>query len=122
MKKKLSIIALLLALSACGSSEPPIKIEASDNVGVKVFAIVDQLEVKDIIVNRGNCKMANGGQLGEALFGKSLPAGQLGEALFGKSLPKSLKFGESILVVFTGPCEIAEVEVETDQGVWTQKY
>ena len=107
MKKTFYLTALLFGLSACSESSPPVKIETFDRVNpifkvkyteVKVTAISDEIEVENIVVNRGNCKME------------------------GKKLPKILKFGESVSVSFSTPCSASEVEIVTNDGNWTMNY
>lgn len=109
MKKVIIVSSLILFLSACGDSEPPVKIETFDKVNslfgakyveVKVTGIADEVVVEDIIVNRGNCKR---------------------ETLFAK-LPKTLKFGQSVSPTFSAPCVASEVSVITSSGDWTVEY
>lgn len=114
MKKMAVIFALTGLLIGCGKSEPNVDIETYDKVNqlfginyveVKVKAISDEVTVEDIIVNRGNCKIEN-----KNIFnGKPI-------------LPKQLKFGESVSVSFSGPCEAAQVDVVTNNGSWTVSY
>jgi len=108
------IFALTGMLIGCGESEPNIDIETYDKVNqifgikyveVKVKAISDEVTVEDVIVNRGNCKIENK----NILTGKSI-------------LPKKLKFGDSVSVSFSGPCEAAQVDVVTSDGSWTVSY
>lgn len=114
IKKTIITLTIVLTLSACGNSEPPVKIEAYNKINeiwgikyvqVKVSAIVDEVIVNDVIVNRGNCKIENK----NFITGKAI-------------IPKSLKFGESVSVSFSGPCEASQVEVVTDKGDWTETY
>ena len=109
MKKVLVLSSVVFALSGCGDSEPPVKIETFDKVnsifGIKyvevtVTGIADEVVVEDIIVNRGNCKR---------------------ETVFAK-LPKKLKFGESVSPTFAAPCIASEVSVITNDGDWTVNY
>lgn len=114
MKKMVVIFALTGLLIGCGESEPNVDIETYDKVNqifgikyveVKVKAISDEVTVEDVIVNRGNCKIEN-----KNFFnGKPI-------------LPKQLKFGESVSVSFSGPCEAAQVDVVTNDGSWTVSY
>ncbi len=114
MKKIVIAFTLTGFLVGCGNSEPNVNIEAFDKVNqifgikyvlVKVKAISDEVIVEDVIVNRGNCKIENK----NVLNGKAI-------------LPKKLKFGESVSVSFSGPCEVAQVDVVTDDGSWTVEY
>lgn len=114
MKKMVAIFALTGLLIGCGESEPNVNIETYNKVNqifgikyveVKVKAISDEVTVEDVIVNRGSCKIEN-----KNFFnGKPI-------------LPKQLKFGESVSVSFSGPCEAAQVDVVTNDGSWTVSY
>jgi len=114
MKKMAVIFALTGLIIGCGDSEPNVDIETYNKVNqlfrikyveVKVKAISDEVTVDDVIVNRGNCKIENK----NTLNGKPI-------------LPKQLRFGESVSVSFSGPCEAAQVDVVTDDGSWTVSY
>lgn len=114
MKKLAVICALTGLLIGCGESEPNVDIETYDKVNqifgikyveVKVKAISDEVTIDDVIVNRGNCKIEN-----KNIFN--------GETI----LPKQLKFGESVSVSFSGPCEASQVDVVTNDGSWTVSY
>lgn len=113
MKKLTAIFALTGMLIGCGESKPNVDIETYDKVNqlfgikyveVKVKSISDEVTVEDVIVNRGNCKIEK-----NFLNGKSI-------------LPKQLKFGESVSVSFSGPCEAVQVDVVTNDGSWTVSY
>jgi uncharacterized protein YxeA len=105
--KKIVVILMAIILIACGEIEPSVTVDVYDKVNplfkikyvlVKVTAIVDEIEVQNVIVNRGNCKIE------------------------GNKLPKTLFFGQSISVAFSGPCQASEVEVITDDGDWIESY
>ena len=107
-------IAAAAMTSGCRDSKPNVDIETRDKVNpvfgiryvlVKAKATEDNVVVKDIIVNRGKCKIENVDFLSK-------------EPL----LPKKLKFGESVSVSFSGPCEASEVEVVTNTGSWIESY
>ena len=113
MKNPILLTGMTVLLSACGRSEPPIKIETYDRtnaifnvpyVEVDVTAVVDKITIENIIVNRGNCKIENVTYNGR------------------RKLPRKLVFGESVSVSFGTPCYASEVEVETNQGSWTMAY
>ncbi|MBV5311372.1 hypothetical protein [Chromatium okenii] len=92
-------------------SQPAVKIEVYSKVNqifkvtyiqVKVFSVVDEVVVNDIILNRGNCKIENIDIL------RNRPI-----------IPKKLKFGESVSISFSAPCKKAlQVDVITNQGSW----
>ena len=114
MKTILLTIAATVATCGCLNSKPNVDIETRDKVNpvfgvryvlVKAKATEDNVIVKDIIVNRGNCKIENVDFLSKEPI-----------------LPKKLKFGESVSVSFSGPCEASEVEVVTNTGRWTESY
>lgn len=65
---------------------------------VDITAIVDSVEVQDVIGNRGNCKMPT--------FDQS-------------EFPKNLHFGEKRTVRFANGCNLIEIEVVTDKGSFT---
>jgi len=115
MNKILPVIALVL-LTACGDDipeEPPISIETYDKqaayyqkyVEVIVRAKVDEIEIKDIIVNRGNCKINKRGWISREF-----------------ALPARLQYGSTYSATFVPPCSASQVDVETNQGVWTVNY
>lgn len=108
------VIALAGALMGCSDPEPNIEIETFNKVNqlfgvnyvqVKVKTIQDDVTVEDIIVNKGNCKIENQ----NAYTRKPI-------------IPKQLKFGESVSVAFTAPCETTQVDVVTNNGSWTVSY
>lgn len=72
---------------------------------VKITAIADKAEIKDIVVNRGNCRVDKK----YAITGRSM-------------LPKTLNYGESITFFVLSSCSVLQVDVITDQGNWTMHY
>ena len=114
--KKLLPLGLLCLLTACGDNlpdEPPISIETYDKqaayyqkyVEVIVRAKVDEIEIKDIVVNRGNCKINKMGWISREF-----------------ALPTTLQYGNMYSATFVSPCSASQVDVETDQGTWTANY
>ncbi|WP_339398371.1 hypothetical protein [Denitratimonas sp. CY0512] len=64
---------------------------------LKISSAADQIEIRDVVVNRGNCK---------------LPAWQV------EKLPTKLKFGQSMQIKFSaGDCDPAEVSISTNYGM-----
>lgn len=111
MQKYLAGFALAICLSGCGET-PPFDIDTYDQwddfykrsyVKIKISATTQQIEIQDIIVNRGNCERR------EAMG-------------YRQHLPKKLDFGEYFTTTFLGPCEAKQVDVFTDLGEWTWSY
>lgn len=93
MKKYAVLIAA--ALAGCGS-EPPVSVELGHNQfgqpDVKITSIIDEVTVKDITLNRGNCK-----------------------AETRSPLPKTIKFGQSFNAV--SACQnLIEISLSTSKG------
>ena len=108
------VITAAILVSGCLDSKPNVDIETRDKINplfgipyvqVKARALDDNVTVEDIIVNRGNCKIEN------VEFMSKKPI-----------LPKTLKFGESVSVSFSGPCQASQVDVVTNKGRWSQSY
>ncbi|WP_116426021.1 hypothetical protein [Pseudomonas citronellolis] len=97
MKKYLATLIISVSLSAC-SSEPPVNIELSYGFGgtpmFKVTSKVDEVEIRSIQINRGNCEITN----------------------THKALPYKLKFGESLSVGAPGCPNALEASISTSKG------
>lgn len=65
---------------------------------VDVTAIVDSVEVQEVIGNRGNCKMTSVHQA---------------------NFPRSLQYGESVTAGFIAGCRLIQVDVVTDKGTFS---
>lgn len=116
-KHKLTVFlaAILLSFSAMANpAESPIQIDIYNEIsrsGIELNLVdvvaLDNVIVKDIIINRGNC---------------TLSVKQLG--LFSNQFPAKLSYGETSTASISGktfmdPCKnILEVEVVTDKGNW----
>lgn len=116
-KRKLVVFLTAFPLSFSAMAVPtqsPIQIELYDEItrsGTELNLIdvvaLDNVIVKDIIINRGNCTLA---------------IKQLG--LFSNQFPAKLSYGETSTVAISGKtfmdsCKnILEVEVVTDKGNW----
>ena len=109
MKRTILPLLILGFLTACDKGDPPIDIIAYDSENlygmpyvkvsvVSVVSKVDEIEVREITVNRGNCKRNIG------------------------SYTKTLKFGQEYSTTFQAPCRASQVDVETDAGDWTVTY
>jgi len=114
MKMKSSSILIGLCfsvLAGCGNSEPAVKIEVYENIRnqmsgnryneVVVTAITDEVIIEDILVNRGDCK-------------RKYP--------FGEFSPVTLKFGRTISQRYSTFCSMTQVDVVTDDEVWSVSY
>ncbi len=112
MLKKTLLLLFAFVLTACsGDYSPSIKIDTYDEyshnsayVEIEITAIVDDVEVQDIIVNRGNC----------TVFTKN--------RVTRVRLPRRLRYGEYITVATNSRCSASEVEVITDDGDWVETY
>lgn len=115
LKLVILLTALPLSFSAIANPiEAPIEITiyteiSNKGIESRVIDVValDDIIVKDIIVNRGNCNLA---------------LKQLG--MFNMQFPAKLSYGQTSTVVTTGktfmePCKnVLEVEVVTNKGNW----
>ncbi len=97
MNKYLAILIMSISFSGC-ASEPPISIDLSYGFGgtplLKVTSKVDEVEVRSIEVNRGNCSITNP----------------------HKAMPYKLKFAESLTVGAPGCPNVLEATVATSEG------
>ncbi|WP_323773889.1 hypothetical protein [Alcanivorax sp.] len=116
MKKYLTGCGLAFLLSGCGDT-PPVDIRSSkiaDNgfgaveapfLSITATAKSDDLEIREIIVNKGNCQRMNS-------------ARAMGQEMTSR-LPKTVSRGEGVIQAFDYSCNAIEVEVVTDVGSWT---
>lgn len=110
MKKLVLIASAFIVLSGCGDSDAPIDIEiyqltsnlGSPYVEVKVISLVDKIEVKEIEINRGNCQLYKIYRYG--------------------SLPKTITYGGHFSMTSSFECDPRQVDVTTDNGVWSFTY
>lgn len=118
MKFKHMLAPALLVLSAHTLAEPapPIKVETSNQVhpaGTRYVTVVvtsldDSINVENIDVNRGNCRIDNQKYLSSKNKETILPA--------------TLRYGQSVRVSFYNNCVASEVVVTTDKGGWRYTY
>ncbi|EMU8998079.1 hypothetical protein AB7280_04675 [Providencia rettgeri] len=108
MKKLIFALSLGLMTSFAYAEKAPIRLsEGPSNAGrsyskIYITSNVDSVVIKKILVNRGNCK----------------------DAEYRPWKPIRLNFGNTYTRLFTGkspgvPCNVIEVAVDTNQGVWT---
>jgi len=106
---------LLLTTAACvclighalATESTPINVKIipyGNNYIVKITAIVDNVIVNGVKLNRGNCT-----------YSESHAAGHL---ITSSNSTVTLKYGE-IYTIETACINLIEVMVETDQGTWT---
>lgn len=118
MKIKNGLIPALLLLSAqaMAAPDPLIKVETSNSVhpagtrfvNVIVTALDNNLTVKNIDVNRGNCRIDNQ----KYLYSSNKET----------ILPVTLHYGQVVSVNFYNDCVASEVVVTTDKGAWRYTY
>lgn len=106
MKKILVLIFALFAFSA-QSAQSPIQLGKGYNVnqhGTNVYltATTDSVVIKQVVVNRGNCKTFPGGLVAQ--------------------LPVRLKYGEQFYMLTPPGCNVIEVQVVTDKGPFTATW
>lgn len=104
--------ALAMLMVGCGGGNENPPIEVSKGVDYNPYAlthskefdylmissIVDSVEIKEVIVNRGNCKLSTANLLNK----------------------KVLKFGDNERYLFSPKrCNIKEAEIHTNLGNWT---
>jgi hypothetical protein len=96
--------------------------------------MADQLEIQDIVVNKGNCPIAttlNGAvelsvndafeALGEAISGQEVePLEQ--SSILTEGLPLVGVFGEALSVYVSNSCNILLVEIVTSEGNWPSNF
>jgi hypothetical protein len=99
-----------------------------------IIVLIDQLEIADVIVNKGNCPIAttfDGAvelsvndavqKLGEVLAGQDMePLQQTSDPAEG--LPLSGVYGESLSVFVGLSCNILLVEIITSEGEWSSQF
>lgn len=99
----IAMASLAMLLTACGLGEPPVTVEKNSETTlfgetpyIRVTATEDKVKLTGLKINRGNCK-----------WGASQ-----------KRPPVDMVFGTTLTFVALG-CNIAEVDIETDQGDYT---
>jgi len=125
MKKLISsllALMLILGLSGCGDDKPktsPIKISVEQAYNeawnyyypkVIITSIDDNVNIKNVLVNKGNCKYSN----------QDL-AYVNGRMQTIKLLPRKLTYGKQ-LEIRLKKCEVLRIDVQTDKGSWTVEY
>ena len=133
----LAAAQLHIAASYAETAPYAVKWYFDDLVEVKrldFIVMADQLEIHNVIVNKGNCPIAttmNGAvelsvndavlALGEALAGQDIePLEQTNDPMAG--FPLNGVFGEALSVYVPMSCNILRVEITTPEGNWTSTF
>jgi hypothetical protein len=96
-------LIITLLVSGCSNNDAPIQVSVTPvNSGISMGQVkgdridiqskIDHVEINQIVVNRGNCKLYDNGT-------------------------RALAFGESTMYMVLG-CDPIEVDVATDKGNW----
>lgn len=143
IKRVLAVITALVAVqlpfavSYAETAPYTVKWYFDDLVEVKrldFIVMADQLEIQNVIVNKGNCPIAttmNGAvelsvndavlALGEALAGQDIePLEQTNDPMAG--FPLNGGFGEALSVYVPMSCNILLVETTTSEGNWSSTF
>lgn len=114
MNKKVLIAVVMFLFPIFAYAASPISITLSKGINpnyhwpeqtVKMIAITDKTEIKDIVVNRGNCRVDK----------KYVNTGR-------NIFPKELKYGESVTIFIQPSCTVLQIDVMTNQGNWKMNY
>jgi hypothetical protein len=106
---KLIGLAAVLALTPAKAADTPFEIRILNASEFAIIGLVDQIKIDGVKINRGNCE-----------YGIELPSGGSDDppSLFQKR-PQKLKFGQHIKIrINPTKCDLIEIEVSTDQGVY----
>lgn len=68
---------------------------------VDITAIVDSVTIKNVVGNKGNCRMYVDDQ---------------------QSFPKVLKYGQKVIATFASSCNLIRVDVVTNKGTWIFEF
>ena len=118
IRKILYIVMVAISLGAAEPQTQPIRAELKVLTGamfgmndglfgsavvptVDITAIVDSVTIKDVVGNKGNCRM---------------------HAQSQKSFPKVLKYGQKITAGFVAGCNMIRVDIVTDKGTWIFEF
>lgn len=115
LKKWLLAVLLTASIPSFAGQSLPVKVETLNQMhpaGTRYATVIvtardDIVTIKNIIVNRGNCRINNY----KSPFSTK-------ETI----LPATLQYGQSVKVSFYNNCIAYEVKVETDKGSWRFTY
>ena len=120
MRFKVLYMVLVLSLtSILFADKAPIRISAGKYYNqfshkyypqVTITSVSDKIIIKDVIVNKGNCR-----------YDKTNYYGSFGNIRTRNLFPKKLLYGQK-LEITVHRCNILRVDVKTNQGTWTAEY
>ncbi|MBV8447630.1 MAG: hypothetical protein JO124_06555 [Hyphomicrobiales bacterium] len=102
-------LAAMLACTPAKAADTPFEIRILSASEFAIIGLVDQIKIDGVKINRGNCD-----------YGIELPGGGSDDppSLFQKR-PQKVKFGQHIKIrINPAKCDLIEIEVSTDQGVY----
>lgn len=77
---------------------------------VTITSLSNSLKIKNVIVNKGNCK-----------YSKTEMYGTYSNIKYRKIFPKKLSYGKQLKIA-VHRCNILKVEVQTNKGDWSVEY
>ena len=113
MKRFISLcVVLMLAGSSLMAQNAPIKISLENHYNrfykisypiIHITAIEDNLEIKNVIVNKGHCQLFNG-------------------KLIKSHFPRKLQYSQEVDTTLSASCNVIRIDVITNQGDWSVTY
>jgi len=113
MKRFVSLcVVLMLVGSSLMAQNAPIKISLEDFYNqfygisypkIHITAIEDNLEIKNVIVNKGHCQLLSGNPI-KNIF------------------PKKLEYSQKVDIPLAASCNVIRINVITNQGDWSVDY
>jgi len=113
MKRLLSFIVVgILSGSNLLAQGAPIKISTENFYNqfygisypkIHITAIEDNLQIKNVVVNKGHCALLNGNPI-KNMF------------------PKKLKYSQRVDIPLSPKCNVIRIDVLTNQGDWSVEY
>jgi len=76
-----------------------------------ITSIEDKVTIKNVKVNKGNCKYTNTDIVYRNGRMQTIPL-----------LPRTLKYGQHIEIRLQSSCNLLRVDIETDKNTWTVEY
>jgi hypothetical protein len=113
MKRFISLcVILMLAGANLMAQSSPIKISLEDfynqfwNMSypkIYITSVVDNLEIKNVIVNKGHCTLLGGKPI-KNIF------------------PKKLHYSQRVEIPLSITCHVIRIDIKTNQGDWNVEY